>query len=286
MAQDRLADRPGMGGGPAERNDPLGTPPPGTPGEAFAEARSEGQDPKSGSTNEAGRSSGGMKSSSERPESEGRDSGQPDAPSAGGTLGQAAEAARDQADAAKDEAAAGLAAFSDALKAARSELSDRKLGFAGDMLTQAADGLEGFSRTLEGRSSAEMLEAVRDFGRRNPMGFIAGSVLAGFALGRVAAAGGVGLAGQGVQAGAGHAPQSKTGRMGSGYRDAGQSGAGQTSLGMGQRVATQTGMSQMGMSQTGTGGAPVRSPSASAPDAAGGTPSWSKADQGREGGAA
>ena len=276
MAQDRLADRPGMGGGPAERNDPLGTPPPGTPGEAFAEARSEGQDPKSGSTNEAGRSSGGMKSSSERPESEGRDSGQPDAPSAGGTLGQAAEAARDQADAAKDEAAAGLAAFSDALKAARSELSDRKLGFAGDMLTQAADGLEGFSRALEGRSSAEMLEAARDFGRRNPMGFIAGSVLAGFALGRVAAAGGVGLAGQG-----GQGTKATTGRMGAGrHTGSGQhTGAGQTGMG-------QTGMSQTDTDQTDRGGAPVRSPSVSAPGAESGTPSWPNAGQGREGGAA
>lgn len=101
---------------------------------------------------------------------------------------QAADEARAQADAAKDDAAGGLRAFSEALQAARSELADRKLGFAGDMLSQAADGLEGFARALEGRSSGEMLEAVRDFGRRNPAGFMAGAVLAGFALGRVAAA--------------------------------------------------------------------------------------------------
>ena len=256
MAQDRLADRPGMGGGSAERDDPRGAPPPGAPGEAFAEARSEGPGPEG---------------SSEGSPSEGPGSRRPDAPSAGGMLDQAAAAARAQADAAKDEAAAGLAAFSDALKAARSELSDRKLGFAGDMLTQAADGLEGFSRALEGRSSAEMLEAARDFGRRNPMGFIAGSVLAGFALGRVAAAGGVGLAGQG-----GQGTEATTGRRGAGRH-----------TGSGQHTgAGQTGMSQTDTDQTDTGGAPVRSPSGSAPGAESGTPSWPNAGQGREGGAA
>jgi len=285
MAQDRLVDRPGMGGGPAERDDPRGT---SLPGEAFAEARSEGPDAKMESNNAAGRSSEGMTSQSEKP-----GSGRLDAPSAGGALDQAVEAARGQADAAKDEAAAGLAAFSDALKAARSELSDRKLGFAGDMLTQAADGLESFSRALEGRSSAEMLEAVRDFGRRNPMGFIAGSVLAGFALGRVAAAGGVGLTGQGGQADAGHAAQGTMGRRASGHHTGAvqHTGASQTGASMGQTDMGQTGMAQMGASRTDkgdgeTGGAPGRAPSVSAPDAAGGTSSWPKAGPGREGGAA
>jgi hypothetical protein len=92
----------------------------------------------------------------------------------------------DQANEMKDEAAAGLAAFSEALKAASSDLSGKNIGFAGDMVAQAADGLENLARSLEGRSSGEMLEAIRSFGRQNPIGFIAGSVLAGFALGRVA----------------------------------------------------------------------------------------------------
>lgn len=92
----------------------------------------------------------------------------------------------DSADEMKNEAAAGLAAFSEALKAASSDLSGKNIGFAGDMVAQAADGLENLARSLEGRSSGEMLEAIRSFGRQNPVGFIAGSVLAGFALGRVA----------------------------------------------------------------------------------------------------
>lgn len=87
----------------------------------------------------------------------------------------------------RDEAAEGLVAFSDALKAASAELSGKRLGFAGDVVQQAAGGLETLARSFEGRSPGEMLEAVRSFGRQNPVGFIAGSVLAGFALGRVAA---------------------------------------------------------------------------------------------------
>lgn len=93
-----------------------------------------------------------------------------------------------ETEAVRDEAAEGLIAFSDALKAASAELSGKRLGFAGDMVEQAAGGLEALARSFEGRSPGEMLETVRSFGRQNPVGFIAGSVLAGFALGRVAAA--------------------------------------------------------------------------------------------------
>lgn len=87
----------------------------------------------------------------------------------------------------RDAAAEGLVAFSDALKAASTELSGKDLGFAGDIVEQAAGGLETLARSFEGRSPAQMLEALRSFGRQNPVGFVAGSVLAGFALGRVAA---------------------------------------------------------------------------------------------------
>ena len=74
----------------------------------------------------------------------------------------------------KEEAAAGLTAFSDALRAASGELSGKQLGFAGDMVQQAADGLESFARAIEGRSPGEMLDGLRSFGRQNPVGFIAG----------------------------------------------------------------------------------------------------------------
>ena len=100
---------------------------------------------------------------------------------------QAADRLGAEAESMKEEATAGLTAFSDALKAASSELSGKQLGFAGDMVQQAAGGLESFVRAVEGRSPGEMLDGLRSFGRQNPVGFIAGSVLAGFALGRLAA---------------------------------------------------------------------------------------------------
>lgn len=115
---------------------------------------------------------------------------------AGETVGAGAQALGEQAserigaevEGAAKEAVAGLSAFSDALKAASSELSGKQLGFAGDVVQQAAGGLETLARSLEDRSPAEMLDGIRAFGRQNPVGFIAGSILAGFALGRVAAA--------------------------------------------------------------------------------------------------
>ena len=55
---------------------------------------------------------------------------------------QAADRLGAEAASVKEEAAAGLTAFSDALRTASSELSGKQLGFAGDMVQQAADGLE------------------------------------------------------------------------------------------------------------------------------------------------
>lgn len=63
-----------------------------------------------------------------------------------------------ETEAVRDEAAEGLIAFSDALKAASAELSGKRLGFAGDMVEQAAGGLEALARSFEGRSPGEMLE--------------------------------------------------------------------------------------------------------------------------------
>jgi hypothetical protein len=132
-----------------------------------------------------------------------------------------------EAESMEEEAAAGLAAFSEALQAASGKLSGKQLGFAGDMVQQAADGLESFVRAIDRRSPGEMLDGLRSFGRQNPVGFIAGSVLAGFALGRVAAvlpaAGstaavteGPGRGGKMPTGGSGHASRAPEKRMGAG----------------------------------------------------------------------
>jgi len=108
--------------------------------------------------------------------------------------GDAQQAAEHQADKVKDIASSQMDAFADALRAASDQLSKNQSGPAAEMVAHAASGLEGLSRSLHGKSTGEMIESVRHFGRSNPIGFLAGSVLAGLALGRFAAAGSSGTA--------------------------------------------------------------------------------------------
>lgn len=84
----------------------------------------------------------------------------------------------------KETATKTLGDFADAIRKAGEELSAKDQSMAGRMVAQAADGLESFSRSVSDKRPEELLEAVRDFGRRNPTAFVAGSVLVGLALGR------------------------------------------------------------------------------------------------------
>lgn len=99
---------------------------------------------------------------------------------------QAQEMAGEQAEKVKEAAASHLDVFADALRAASDELGRNQSGPAAEMVSSAASGLEGLTRSLHGQSTGEMIETVRRFGRENPVGFLAGSVLAGVALGRFA----------------------------------------------------------------------------------------------------
>lgn len=101
---------------------------------------------------------------------------------------EAAHFAEDQADKLKDATAAHMEVFADALNAASAELGKQQSGPAAELVTHAASGLETLSRSLHGKSTAELLDSVRAFGRQNPVGFVAGSLLAGFALSRFAVA--------------------------------------------------------------------------------------------------
>ena len=84
----------------------------------------------------------------------------------------------------KETATETLGAFADAIRHAGDELSQNDQSTAGRMVRQAAQGLETFTRSIEGKKPEELIDAVRDFGRRNPTVFIAGSVLVGVALAR------------------------------------------------------------------------------------------------------
>lgn len=92
--------------------------------------------------------------------------------------------ASERADAAKTQVGSTIHTFADAIRKAGDDLGEHDQTFAARMVREAADGLEGFSRALSEKRPEEMLDNVRDFGRRNPAAFVAGSVLVGLAVGR------------------------------------------------------------------------------------------------------
>jgi hypothetical protein len=102
--------------------------------------------------------------------------------------GKARALAEDKAESVKGDAASHMHGFADALKSASETLKEKQAGPASEMVSHAASGLEQLSRSLEGKSTGAMVESVRRFGRENPIGFLAGSMLAGFALVRFATA--------------------------------------------------------------------------------------------------
>jgi hypothetical protein len=76
--------------------------------------------------------------------------------------------------------------FASAIRKAGEDLSRSDQTMAGQVVRQAADGLEHLSRSLADKRPHEILDAARDFGRRNPVAFAAGAMLLGVALGRLA----------------------------------------------------------------------------------------------------
>jgi hypothetical protein len=77
-----------------------------------------------------------------------------------------------------------LGDFANAVRRAGDELAGADQSPASRLVQKAADGLENFSRSLDGKDPGDLLNDVRDFGRRHPVTFIGGAVLVGLALGR------------------------------------------------------------------------------------------------------
>ena len=105
---------------------------------------------------------------------------------AGGAVSEAKAFAGEKAEQLQDAAAGHFRVFADAVRTAGDELAEKEPGQVSDLVRRAAEGLEHFSDALGRKSSGEMIASVRDFGRQNPIGFLAGSMLAGFALARFA----------------------------------------------------------------------------------------------------
>ncbi|WP_068875762.1 MULTISPECIES: hypothetical protein [unclassified Phenylobacterium] len=81
-----------------------------------------------------------------------------------------------------------LGDFANAVRRAGDELASADQSPASRLVQQAADGLENLSRSLADKEPGDLLNAVRDFGRKNPAAFIGGAVLVGLAVGRFARA--------------------------------------------------------------------------------------------------
>ena len=78
-----------------------------------------------------------------------------------------------------------LGDFANAVRVAGDQLAQSDQSPASRLVRQAADGLETLSRSLADKQPEDLLNAVRDFGRKNPAAFIGGAVLVGLALGRL-----------------------------------------------------------------------------------------------------
>lgn len=92
---------------------------------------------------------------------------------------------KEQIEERRQNATASIGDFANAIRKAGDDLASHDQTFAGRIVKQAADGLEGLSRSVLDKRPDELLEAVRSFGRNNPVAFIGGAALLGLALGRV-----------------------------------------------------------------------------------------------------
>jgi hypothetical protein len=103
---------------------------------------------------------------------------------AGEYASEAKSAAVEQVEVAQQDVSASLAAFGGALRAASDHLAGSDQRAASQFMMQAADGIERFATSLKNKPFADVLGDVRSFGRENSGALIAGSLLAGLALGR------------------------------------------------------------------------------------------------------
>lgn len=100
------------------------------------------------------------------------------------TLGQAKQQVASRFDEQKSQAAGRLSNVANALRQTGENLESQHEDTFGQYARAAADQLEQFSNTLQNKNMNELLNEVQSFARRQPELFIAGSLAAGFLLGR------------------------------------------------------------------------------------------------------
>jgi hypothetical protein len=102
------------------------------------------------------------------------------------SLDEAKSAATERVEETKDQAAGEIARTAEGLAAAAAEMEGSP--FQQDLLREAADGLRQIARAVEGKSIGRMAGELSEFGRQNPVAYLGGAALVGFALARFARA--------------------------------------------------------------------------------------------------
>jgi hypothetical protein len=97
---------------------------------------------------------------------------------------EAKEALYKRAEGTQQDISSNLQAFGGALRAASEHLANNNQRTASKFVRDAAGGMERLSSSLKDKPFEVVLEEIRTFGRDNSGALIAGSVLAGLALGR------------------------------------------------------------------------------------------------------
>jgi hypothetical protein len=90
----------------------------------------------------------------------------------------------EQAEGTQSDISSNMKAFGGALRAASEHLANSDQRAASKFVLDAAGGLERLSSSLKDKPFEEILGEIRAFGRDNSGALIAGSILAGIALGR------------------------------------------------------------------------------------------------------
>ncbi|MCF6114233.1 hypothetical protein [Mesorhizobium muleiense] len=103
---------------------------------------------------------------------------------AGDYAAEAKQALFDKAEGTQRDISSNLKAFSGALRAASEHLANNNQRTASKFTLDAAGSLERLSSSLKDKPFEDVLGEMRSFGRENSGALIAGSVLAGLALGR------------------------------------------------------------------------------------------------------
>jgi hypothetical protein len=101
-------------------------------------------------------------------------------------LDEAKSAAAEKVGEATEQAAGELARTARGLEAAAEEMQGSPL--QQDLLREAADGLKQIAHAVEGKSLGAMAAELSEFGRQNPVAYLGGAALVGFALARFARA--------------------------------------------------------------------------------------------------